>query len=97
MLNTTSNLEDSIYGNKVAIDHVQQYLRRNCLEIVGIPLVREDNPIGTRKRKNELPTHLQVMREMDTAVEALPLFVNALFSFSIHSSSEEGTGYSFFL
>ena len=85
MLNTRSNLEDSMYGNKVAIDHVQQYLRRDCLEIVGIPLVREDNPIGTRKRKNGLPTHLQVIREMDTAVEAQPFFVNALYSVSIHS------------
>ena len=35
-----------------------------------------------KKRNNGLPTHLQVIREKDTAVEALPLFVNALYSFS---------------
>ena len=44
LLNTTSNLEDSMYGNEVAIDDVQQYLRRDCLEIVGIPRVPDDNP-----------------------------------------------------
>ena len=45
LLNITSNLEDSMYGNEVAIDDVQQYLRRDCLEIVGIPRVPQDNPI----------------------------------------------------
>ena len=44
LLNTTSNLEDSMYGNEVAIDDVQQYLRHDCLEIVGIPRVPQDNP-----------------------------------------------------
>lgn len=44
LLNTTSNLKDSMYGNEVAIDDVQQYLRRDCLEIVGIPRVPQDNP-----------------------------------------------------
>ena len=33
-----------MYGNEVAIDDVQQYLRRDCLEIVGIPRVPQDNP-----------------------------------------------------
>ena len=45
LLNTTSNLEDSMYGNEIAIDDVQQYLRRDCLEVVGIPRVPQDNPI----------------------------------------------------
>ncbi|XP_068755019.1 uncharacterized protein [Montipora capricornis] len=44
LLNTVSNLEDSMYGNEVAIDDVQQYLRRDCLEIVGIPRAPHDNP-----------------------------------------------------
>lgn len=44
LLNTTSNLKDSMYGNEVAIDDVQQYLRCDCLEIVGIPRVPQDNP-----------------------------------------------------
>lgn len=44
LLNATSSLEDSMYGNEVAIDDVQQYLRRDCLEIVGIPRVPQDNP-----------------------------------------------------
>ena len=29
---------------EVAIDDVQQYLQPDCLEIVGIPLVPQDNP-----------------------------------------------------
>ena len=33
-----------MYGNEVAIDDVQQYLRHDCLEIVGIPRVPQDNP-----------------------------------------------------
>jgi len=44
LLNATSNLEDSMYGNEVAIDDLQQYLRCQCLEIVGIPPVPQDNP-----------------------------------------------------
>ena len=44
LLNTVSNLEDSMYGNEVAIDDVQQYLRHDCLEIVGIPRAPQDNP-----------------------------------------------------
>lgn len=44
LLNTTSNLKDSMYGNEVAIDDVQQYLRHDCLELVGIPRVPQDNP-----------------------------------------------------
>ena len=44
LLNTVSNLEDSMYGNEVAIDDVQQYLRRDCLEIVGISRAPQDNP-----------------------------------------------------
>ena len=47
LLNTTSNLEDPMYTVNevhVAIDDVQQYLRSDCLEIIGIPLVPDDNP-----------------------------------------------------
>ena len=33
-----------MYGNEVAIDDVQQDLRRDCLEIVRIPCVPQDNP-----------------------------------------------------
>lgn len=33
-----------MYGNEVAIDDVQQYLWHDCLEIVGIPRVPQDNP-----------------------------------------------------
>ena len=45
LLNITSNLEDSLYGNEIAIDDVQQYLRRDCFEIVGFLCVPQDNPI----------------------------------------------------
>ena len=44
LLNTISNLEASTYGNEVAIDDVQQYLRRYYLEIVEIPSAPQDNP-----------------------------------------------------
>ena len=43
-LNTTSNPENSMYVKYVAIGDVQQYLRRDCLEIAGIPRVPDDNP-----------------------------------------------------
>ena len=33
-----------MYDNEAAIDDVQQYLRSDCLEIVGIPCVPEDSP-----------------------------------------------------
>ena len=40
MFYTESNLEESMSGNEVAINDVQQYLRRDCLEIVGISRVQ---------------------------------------------------------
>lgn len=44
LLNTTPNVENLMHSNEVAIDDVQQYLQPDCLEIVGIPLVPQDNP-----------------------------------------------------
>jgi hypothetical protein len=31
------------YQQDVAIDDIQQYLRRDCLEITGIPIVPDEN------------------------------------------------------
>lgn len=41
---TIATLKDQNYANECAVDEAQQYLRRDCLEITGIPLLPADNP-----------------------------------------------------
>ena len=41
---TTSHLQDNVYDNVTSLDAMQQYLRRDCLEITGIPVLPVDKP-----------------------------------------------------
>ena len=36
--------ENDLYDNMASLDATQQYLRRDCLEITGIPVIPLDNP-----------------------------------------------------
>ena len=40
-----SALNNSGYDVEVKLDELEQYGRRNCLEITGIPMVPDDNPV----------------------------------------------------
>ena len=39
-----TNIEGEVYNNMVSVDEMQQYLRFDCLEITGIPVVPLDDP-----------------------------------------------------
>lgn len=39
-----TNLYDRNYENLTALDDIQQYLRRDCIEIIGIPKLSDDKP-----------------------------------------------------
>ena len=39
-----NNIEGEVYNNMASVDDMQQYLRRDCLEITGIPVVPLDDP-----------------------------------------------------
>ena len=39
-----NRVEQAVYRIDCAIDEVQQYSRRDCLEITGIPILPEENP-----------------------------------------------------
>ena len=39
-----NNIEGEVYNNMASVDEMQQYLRRDCLEITGIPVVPLDDP-----------------------------------------------------
>ena len=39
-----SHFENDLYDNMASLDVTQQYLRRDCLEITGIPVILLDNP-----------------------------------------------------
>ena len=41
---TASHLQDNVYDNVTSLDAMQQYLRRDCLEITGIPVLPIDKP-----------------------------------------------------
>jgi hypothetical protein len=41
---TITGLKNNDYDNMVAIDEIQQYQRRDCLEITGIPTLPNDKP-----------------------------------------------------
>ena len=57
-------MEQAVYRIECAIDEVQQYSRRDCLEITGIPILPEENPkqliteIGTLIDVNVEDAHL---------------------------------------
>ena len=36
--------EDNTYNQQVLVDNVQQYQRRDCIEITGVPVLPTDNP-----------------------------------------------------
>jgi DNA repair exonuclease SbcCD ATPase subunit len=42
--NQTSQLEDHYYNTEVALDELQQYNRRDCIEMSGIPVLPDENP-----------------------------------------------------
>ena len=39
-----NNIEGEVYNNMASVDEMQQYLRRDCLEITGISVVPLDDP-----------------------------------------------------
>jgi hypothetical protein len=39
-----NNIEGEVYNNMASVDEMQQYLRRDCLGITGIPFVPLDDP-----------------------------------------------------
>ncbi|CAB4018385.1 Hypothetical predicted protein [Paramuricea clavata] len=41
---TITGLKNNDYDNMAAIDEIQQYQRRDCLEITGIPTLPNDEP-----------------------------------------------------
>ena len=43
--------QDTIYEHEATMDEIQQYIRRDCLEILGIPVLPDEKP-------NELITEL---------------------------------------
>ena len=57
-------MEQAVYRIECAIDEVQQYSRRDCLEITGIPILPKENPkqlikeIGTLIDVNVEDAHL---------------------------------------
>ena len=59
-----NRVEQAVYRIECAIDEVQQYSRRDCLEITGIPILPEENPkqlikeIGTLIDVNVEDVHL---------------------------------------
>ena len=60
-----NRVEQAVYRIDCAIDKVQQYSRRDCLEITGIPILPEESPkqlikeIGTLIDVNVEDVHLQ--------------------------------------
>ena len=53
-----SKLQEADYGKDCTIDVMQQYLRRDCIEITGIPVLPLDNP---KQLVLELQAHLLVL------------------------------------
>ena len=41
---TTEKMEEALYRVECSLDETQQYLRRDCLEITGVPITSHDNP-----------------------------------------------------
>jgi len=75
---TNKNLQDSVdstreslYKLHCEIDEVEQYIRRDCLEFVGLPTVTLDNP---KELVKELSNELNVKLEEDdlSTVHRLP-------------------------
>lgn len=62
-----SHFENDLYDNMASLDVTQQYLRRDCLEITGIPVIPLDNPT---RLVGELSSALDIdlnEREISTA------------------------------
>jgi len=45
MADMADKTAESLYRIKCSLDETQQYLRRDCLEITGVPKTSHDNPI----------------------------------------------------
>lgn len=43
----------SVYQNMAAIDEINQYQRRDCLEITGIPILADDNPKNSSRNLDQ--------------------------------------------
>ena len=41
---TTRKHEETLYRIECSLDETQQYLRRDCLEVTGVPIMPQDNP-----------------------------------------------------
>ena len=44
LVDKTDSMEQSMYRVDCTLDEMQQYSRRDCLEITGIPVLSDDNP-----------------------------------------------------
>ena len=52
--NKINHLNGSVYDAETAIDSIQQYLRRDCLEISGIPILPLDSQAILTKEMGQL-------------------------------------------
>jgi hypothetical protein len=56
--------EDTIYEHEATMDEIQQYIRRDCLEILGIPVLPDEKP-------NELITELAEELGVDLSTDEI--------------------------
>ena len=52
--NKINHLNGSVYDAEAAIDSIQQYSRRDCLEISGIPILTLDSPANLTQEMGQL-------------------------------------------
>ena len=52
--NKINHLNDSVYDAEAAIESIQQYSRRDCLEISGIPILPIDSPANLTQEMGQL-------------------------------------------
>ena len=52
--NKINHLNGSVYDAEAAIDSIQQYSRRDCLEISGIPILPLDSPANLTQEMGQL-------------------------------------------
>ena len=60
---TTEKMEEALYRVECSLDETQQYLRRDCLEITGVPITSHDNPKQLVKEIGSLIDHITVVAQ----------------------------------
>ena len=67
----TNSMEESMYQVECVIDEMQQYSRRDCLEITGIPVLSDDSPKQLVKKTGFL-TDVEINDNNIAAAHRLP-------------------------